>query len=110
MTFKFTPKTASSLLTSFASLAAVTATVAHAAIGFTVTPQQETQIAPGMTTAQVQSLLGAPAKGIRYGNEPGPTWTYGVTGVKDTLFDVDFGADGKVASIGERWDEISAHR
>jgi outer membrane protein assembly factor BamE (lipoprotein component of BamABCDE complex) len=75
---------------------------AQAASGYTVSHDQEMQIAQGMSRAEVRSTLGRPAQHIHYGNEPGPTFTYRVAGSDETLFDVDFDAGGKVASAGER--------
>ena len=77
---------------------------AHAAEGFSVKPEQESLVKPGMSRAEVRSALGAPSTSVRYPSEPGRTWTYKVLG-KDTppvVFDVDFNADGSVASSGER--------
>jgi hypothetical protein len=82
---------------------------AHAASGYTITQSQEALVAPGMSAAQVRRALGHPARDIHYRNEPGPTFTYRVAGIQDTLFDVDFGADGKVASASERVDETGGH-
>jgi outer membrane protein assembly factor BamE (lipoprotein component of BamABCDE complex) len=95
-----------------AALAAGT-TAAHAATGFAVTPTQETLITRGMTTDQVMASLGRPAHVVRYRTEPGPTWTYnvvgalGVSGGEAKVFDVDFGADGRVATSEERTVEES---
>jgi hypothetical protein len=80
-------------------------TLAHAATGYTVTSHQETQVAPGMSTAEVRQALGQPDRHVKFRNEPGPTWTYRLVGSNETVFDVDFGADGKVASTSERIDE-----
>ena len=78
---------------------------AQAASGFTVAHNQESAIKAGMSIAEVQVALGTPEHAVKYGNEPGPTWTYTVVGALDTLFDVDFGADGKVIAFGERSDD-----
>ena len=78
---------------------------AHAASGFTVNHGQEAQVAPGMNMDEVQQVLGRPSHDVKYLGEPGRTWTYIVVGNDETVFDVDFGADGKVASIGERMEE-----
>lgn len=80
-------------------------TMAHAATGFTVTSNQETQVTPGMSSDEVRQALGQPESHIKFRNEPGPTWTYRLVGGDHTLFDVDFDADGKVASTSERLDE-----
>jgi|WetSurMetagenome_2_1015567.scaffolds.fasta_scaffold47755_2 outer membrane protein assembly factor BamE (lipoprotein component of BamABCDE complex) len=90
-----------------AALAAGAAT-ALAANGFVVTPAQEKSIAPGMSTDQVMATLGRPAHVVRYRTEAGPTWTYNVVGAlavsggEAKVFDVDFGADGRVATLEER--------
>ena len=86
------------------------AAVAHAAsgysftTGYTVTRSQEALVAPGMSTAEVKQALGTPAVNVKYGNEPGPTFTYRVAGPDETLFYVDFDAQGKVLSANERKD------
>jgi len=84
-------------------LAAVAA--AQAASGFTVQPRQESLVVPGMDSTAVLQALGRPALQRSFHNEPGPTWTYRLAGSEATLFDVDFDADGKVASVSERMDE-----
>ena len=81
------------------------AAAAQAASGYTVTPAQESLVRPGMTAAEVRYVLGHPAQDVHYRNEPGPTFTYRVVGDNESLFDVDFGADGRVASTSERLDE-----
>lgn len=77
---------------------------AQAASGYAVTTQQEGLIAQGMSTAQVRQALGRPERQIRYGSEPGPTFTYNVADKSGMLFDVDFNAAGQVMSMGERMD------
>ena len=42
---------------------------------------------------------------MKYLNEPGRTWTYGVIGAGNRVFDIDSGADGKLLSRSERVDE-----
>lgn len=78
---------------------------AQAATGFTVTPNQEALVTPGMTAAEVRMALGAPEQRIQYRDESGPTFTYRVAAWPETLFDVDFGANGRVASVSERPDD-----
>jgi hypothetical protein len=43
---------------------------------------------------------------VKYRAEPGRTWTYGVLGnpehTQAKVFDIDFSADDKVLSFGER--------
>jgi hypothetical protein len=77
---------------------------AQAAGGVTITQSQETKVVVGMSATEVQQTLGRPADIIKYRNESGPTWTYEVEGAPFgvTEFDVDFGSDGKVVSVGER--------
>jgi len=59
-----------------------------------------------MSTAEVQAALGHPEQNIHYRNEPGPTFTYQVSGTQGTtVFDVDFDANGRVASASERVEE-----
>lgn len=90
------PIIAISLLLGFAA--------AHAAGGFTATPDQEKSIAVGMTTSEVQQALGRPAITEKFRNEPGPTWSYNLIGFANepTLLDIDFGSNGQVASVSER--------
>ena len=80
------------------------AAAAQAASGVSITQSQEATVGVGMSTSQVEQILGRPADIFIYGRVPGPTWTYEVDaspfGV--TEFDVDFGSDGRVASVGER--------
>ena len=81
------------------------AAAAHA-VGYAVNVDQEKQIKIGMSTDQVRDIVGHPASVAKYFNEPGPTWEYSVNGhfASDvTVFDVDFGADGKVLSVSERF-------
>jgi len=88
---------ASSLLLGFAAAHASTS-------GFTVTPDQEKLVTADMTVSEVQQALGHPALTEQFRNEPGQTLSYNVVGGADqfALFDVDFGANGKVASVSER--------
>jgi outer membrane protein assembly factor BamE (lipoprotein component of BamABCDE complex) len=78
------------------------AAAAQAATGFTVGEQAETQIKVGMDAASVQQALGQPERIYHYGNEPGPTWEYRVQSANPALFEVDFGANGKVSSTDQR--------
>src|SRR5690348_18053311 len=76
---------------------------AHAAKGYEVTPAQEQLVHAGMTKQDVQQTLGHAERVMHYRSEPGATWTYEVArgpGADVTLFDVDFKADGTVASTG----------
>jgi outer membrane protein assembly factor BamE (lipoprotein component of BamABCDE complex) len=80
------------------------AVAAQAASGFTVSPDQEQRVSVGMSQAEVLQALGRPSLNQHFMNEPGLTWTYNVPAniQHHTLFDVDFTADGKVASVSER--------
>lgn len=80
----------------------ISTTPAHAASGFSVTPQQGQRVNVGMTADEVQRLLGRPQSNVKYRNEPGPLWAYTVIGAVDpTFFSVSFGADGKVVATRE---------
>ena len=78
--------------------------LAAQANGFTIHAADEHRISVGMSQDEVLQALGRPATKQQFMNEPGPTWTYGVPDVisQHTLFDVDFGANGKVMSASER--------
>ena len=102
MTSKLFSRTPRTLLVAGLFLGAV---AAQAAAGYTISQAQEGLVKPGMTTAEVQAALGHPSLNIHYHNEPGPTFTYDLAGVQDTVFDVDFAADGTVASTSERVEE-----
>jgi len=84
------------------------ATAAMAAGGFTVNGKQETLIKAGMSQDEVRQVVGQPARVEKFGNEPGPTWTYDVAGGLGyvSMFDIDFDADGRVASAQERIIEV----
>jgi outer membrane protein assembly factor BamE (lipoprotein component of BamABCDE complex) len=79
---------------------------AQAASGYRVDKRQESQVTVGMNAAEVQQVLGRPESRISYHNEPGPTFTYRVLGDEQMLFDVDFDANGKVASTSERVSDV----
>lgn len=76
---------------------------AHAASGYTVTHAQEAAVKTGLTTNEVRQALGRPARVERFIGEAGPSWTYNVSGGNDPMavFEVNFGTDGKVASMIE---------
>ena len=82
--------------------------LAQAATGFTILRAQQAQITVGMSRQAVMQALGRPAHNMKFHGEPGRTWTYGVqdaavTGASEAVvFDVEFGADGKVAASSER--------
>jgi len=81
----------------------LTSTEALAANGFSVTTSGENVIAIGMSTSEVRQLLGTPARTARYGNTPGPVWTYKVVDplFGRTEFNVEFSADDRVIAKGE---------
>jgi len=83
---------------------ALNTAAAQAAGGFWITPSDEARISVGMTEADVQQQFGTPVRMLHYGNKPGPSWTYDVHGAPfgRTDFEIDFGADGKVAITSER--------
>ena len=80
---------------------------ANAAGGYAIRHQQEQLVTAGMTTDEVRQAIGAPITRVQYRNEPGPTWTYHVADTmpafpsSQVVFDVNFGANGRVASAGE---------
>lgn len=75
---------------------------AQPAQGFRVDQSQEAMVTRGMSVEQVRQILGHPTRQIQYRNQPGPTFTYLVIGTIDTVFDVDFDANGQVTSTNER--------
>ena len=83
----------------------VGAVAAQAASGFFIRPADEQRVSVGMSEAEVMQVLGRPSRNQHFMNEVGRTWTYEVPEGLDgrTLFDIDFGADGKVASVNERF-------
>ena len=86
-----------------AAALSMVATTAMAASGYRVTKAQEAQIKLGMSTDDVRSALGKPARILKYRNEVGPTWTYAVVGASSaTVYEVDFDKDGKVVKVNER--------
>jgi len=87
-----------------ASCLAMACAVTQASQGYAVMSGQEGAVKKGMSMAEVERELGAPAARVGFGNVPGPTWSYHVadSGFDRTVFDVDFGADGTVISMGER--------
>lgn len=93
------------------------AIAAHAQDGFTVTPYQESLVKQGMSKSEVQQAIGRPSRDQTYGVASGSTWVYGVQGMvndgittnSSTVYEVDFGADGKVISAKERVLPASDH-
>ena len=89
----------------FACGLALAAAATQAASGVSVTDSQVAAVKVGMSTTEVEQILGRPAHIISYRNAPGPTWTYHVFGANPfgmTDFDVSFGADSKVLWASER--------
>lgn len=75
---------------------------AHAAGGISVTQKEARAIQAGMSTDEVQRLLGRPASNVQYRNEPGPIWLYHVTDAIDPVFfEIAFDKDGKVAGTSQ---------
>ncbi len=80
---------------------AFSAAAVQAAKGITVDRGQQLAVKVGMTTSEVRQILGRPANIFTYRNARGPSWVYdGVNGA--TVFDIDFGSDGRVVAVGER--------
>ena len=84
-----------------AALAAA-AFAAHAAHGFSVTRSQQAAVRIGMTSDEVRQVLGRPAQVFVFRNSPGPSWIYRTTIAGDSVFEIEFGADGRVISARER--------
>jgi outer membrane protein assembly factor BamE (lipoprotein component of BamABCDE complex) len=82
--------------------------VAFAATGYTIKRADEAQIKIGMDKDEVRRILGRPAHNMKYRNEPGRSWTYGVLDLDanlmetNTEFDIDFDSAGKVVKFQER--------
>lgn len=110
MKFSSSKNTARTILAAGLLMASV---VAFAASGFIVSRAQEKQVTVGMSRDDVRAALGRPSHNMKYMNEPGRTWTYGVLGngvADNTVFDVDFSADGKVLQSSERVEIISSNK
>ena len=93
----------------FGLLGAGTAAV-MAANGYVVDALQQKMVQPGMTKAEVQNMLGKPPREATYAIAQGSTWVYSVRGrpqidfisVEHIVYEVDFGADGRVVRAAER--------
>jgi hypothetical protein len=96
---KFNPRLAGWLLAGLVLISAGT----RADNGFTITTSRENAIAIGMSASEVRQLIGQPARAVRYGNTPGPVWTYRVVDplFGKTEFNVEFGADERVMAKNE---------
>jgi outer membrane protein assembly factor BamE (lipoprotein component of BamABCDE complex) len=86
--------------------ALLVAGAAQAAAGFIVSAAQQTKIKAGMTRDEVRAVLGRPAHNVKYKAEPGRTWTYGIQGSEDKVFDVDFSAAGVVMTTSQRQEQM----
>ena len=95
----FAPRLAGLLLAGVALISAET----RAANGFSIATARENVVTIGMSMAEVQQLLGPPARADQYRSTPGPVWTYKVIDplFGRTEFNVEFGADGRVIAKGE---------
>ena len=82
----------------------IVSALAQAQGGYNITQADESKVAVGMNTADVQRFLGPPERIFTYPRQPGPTWTYNVVGAPFgiTKFDIDFGPDGRVLRANER--------
>lgn len=88
----------------------VSATAAMATKGYVVDSRDERMIQIGMTKAEVQNAIGKPPHEATYAVAQGSTWTYSVRGKphidfispENVVYEVDFGADGRVIRYGER--------
>ena len=87
-----------------AAVVALGAAGAQAAAGVSITTSQQSSVRSGMTTSEVEQVLGRPAHVVSYRNAPGVTWIYHVINPAfgTTDFDVTFGADGRVLWATER--------
>lgn len=104
---KFNHQTAR-LLVGAGLVLGVVASHAQYSGGVYIQKDQETMVKIGMTPAEVQQALGRPGRVSKFRNEPGPTWTYQVSGSASDrkLIDVDFDADNKVESVSERVEHL----
>ena len=78
---------------------------AHAADGVRVEPQQERLVRLRMSPDQVEQVIGQPFVIARHGFASGRTWSYEVDRgpmASVVWFDVNFDANGAVASVDER--------
>ena len=86
-------------------MSAAAAAVASADLlrGVYVGREQERLVTTGMKCDEVRALLGNPAASVEY-RADAPTWTYYLVGHPpgNFLFDVQFNADCRVVSKGER--------
>ena len=85
-----------------AGLIAGAAAATAAPAGFTVTQKEQQQVRIGMTQDEVRAALGTPARNIHFQQTDRTTWTYQRAEI-ELVFDVEFGADGKVVAAAERY-------
>jgi outer membrane protein assembly factor BamE (lipoprotein component of BamABCDE complex) len=89
-------------LLSLAAVSLLAAAAAHgAAAPRSSDPTVQAQVKRGMTMDEVTQLLGKPQRTRKYGRGEA-TWGY-ATKRSDTWFLVDFGPDGKVKSVTEKY-------
>ena len=83
---------------------ALSGTATQAQNGVTITQSLETSVKVGMSSTEVEGVLGRPAHIVRFRDAPGPTWMYHVVGSPFGMadFEVSYGADGKVLYASER--------
>ena len=101
MRLEIQPRAARSLLTAVIAFGAAAALAQN---GVTITQSLEASVKVGMSSTEVDHVLGRPARTVTYRDAAGPTWTYRVAGAPfgTTDFDVSFDADGRVVYFGER--------
>ncbi len=77
----------------------------------TITPSQESLIMPGMSRAQVESLIGHPFHQFHFVKEGVTTLTYEMPdlAVRGEVFDIDVDASGHVVHTSEAV-EVIGHR
>ena len=99
---KFNLKAPSSRILLTTVLAA-SAVASFAATGYNVTATQESLIKTGMSSTQVQQMIGKPFNTVNFRNQDGLTWEYHVSGdaIGSKTFYIDFDAQGKVTSVSE---------
>lgn len=74
----------------------------QAAGGISITQSEARRVTSGMSTAEVERLLGRPASNVKYRSDPGPIWLYHVTDAIDPVFfEIAFGSDGRVSGTSQ---------
>ncbi|MEY8875654.1 MAG: outer membrane protein assembly factor BamE, partial [Leptothrix sp. (in: b-proteobacteria)] len=73
-----------------------------------LTPDQEEQLHPGMSTEQVRDLVGEPSRIMQFPGNSGTSWVYDLAGAEiSTTVYVDFDTNGHVINASEQakiWD------